>query len=126
MLTAVSNASSRSSMQIMLVTTMTLSFTKSPTGSAVATASLYEAMSGAILLGVPWVKQKAPRPSEPALANVGGLPAATHIGGGGGAEGVGETSPGGVREEVAPFSYFPSLPIFWGSPTPPSPLFPPS
>ena len=38
-------------------------------------------MSGAILLGVPWVKQNAPRPIAPALANVGGLPAATHMGG---------------------------------------------
>ena len=38
-------------------------------------------MSGAILLGVPWVKQNAPSPMPPALAKVGGLPAATHMGG---------------------------------------------
>jgi hypothetical protein len=69
---------------------------------APATASLYARISGSILLGVPWVKQNAPRPISPALVKVGGLPAATHMAGWLAPKGLGNTSRSGMRK------YFPS------------------
>src|SRR5262245_21437250 len=62
-------------------------------------------MSGAISLGVPNVKQSAPRPSSPASAKVPGLEHATHIGGCGFEYGLGSTLRSGIRKYLPSKAY---------------------
>src|SRR5436190_9223126 len=73
-------------------------------------------MRGSSVLGSPVVKQKAPRPIAPALANVGGDPHATHIGGWGLLYGFGRMLRWGMEKKRPSWGpYIPSRHILGNS-----------
>src|SRR5436305_13860172 len=88
-----------SSRQITVFVIMTLSFTYAAIGSAFATAFLYASIIGAICGAAEKLNPIAPRPFSPAFANVGGLPHACQIGGGGCLHGLGDPVPFGPGEK---------------------------